>query len=526
MKTQTLACLLGGIVLLAPPAPSQTISSEIVVTGMSSPLDLKSAPGDDRLYIAEQTGAIQIIENGSVRPTPFFDGTALVAFDNFTGLRAFVFHPDYVNNGYVYIAYDEVPQLAGDVVVVRLTRDANDSSVVDPSTMVEILRVTQTEAWHGGGYMEFGPDGYFYVAFGDGYGHGFDPLCHSQDGSLMLGKMLRLDVDSAFPYAIPGDNPFVGNPAVLDEVWHLGLRHPWRWTFDEANGDMYIADVGQVTMEELNIVPAGTSGLNFGWKAMEGTNCIGTSGCPGSVAPCGDPSYTDPVLTQLTSVNCSIQGGYVYRGSAMPAEQGKYFFGGYCSGAIWTIEWDGNAAQNLTHRNPEFGQNFTSITAFGRDNDGELYILRQNGEVRKIVPVCKGPVNYCAANLNSNGTAASLTMTGTSSIGDNNMTLVCQAASPNRPGIYFYGPNQISVPFGEGVRCVGGSIFRVPPAIITDGAGTASKALDFNSPPTGGGGAGAILPGSTWNFQFWYRDPPGGASGFNLSEGLSVDFCP
>ncbi|MFT7484749.1 MAG: glucose/arabinose dehydrogenase [Candidatus Paceibacteria bacterium] len=526
MKNKYLACLLAGTVLTFPGFATQSMTTEVVVSGTSSPLDLKAAPGDDRLFLAEQTGAIQIIEGGALRPTPFFDGTGLVAFGSFTGLRAFVFHPDYQNNGYVYIAYDEVVELAGDVVIARLTRSASDPSVVDPGSLVEILRVTQTEAWHGGGCMEFGPDGYFYVAFGDGYGHGFDPLCHAQDGSLLLGKMLRIDVDGGSPYAIPGDNPFVGDPSIRDEIWHLGLRHPWRWSFDPATGDMYIADVGQVVMEELDIVPAGVSGLNFGWKTLEGTNCIGTSGCLGSVRPCGDPAYTDPALTQATSVNCSIQGGYVYHGSAFPAEQGKYFFGGYCSGAVWTLEWDGVTVQNLVKRNSELGQNYTGLTAFGQDNAGEIYILRQNGEVRKIVPDCDPPVNYCSSNVNSSGNVATLSMTGTSQISSNDMVLVSQLASPNKPGIFFYGPNQIASPFGEGIRCVGGSIFRLQPPMLTDSLGGASRSIDFSVPPTGGGGAGDILPGSTWNFQFWFRDPPGGASGFNLSEGLSVYFCP
>lgn len=229
--------------------------------------------------------------------------------------------------------------------------------------------------------------------------------------------MLRLDVDGAFPYAVPADNPFVGNPAVRDEIWHLGLRHPWRWCFDEANGDMWIADVGQVTQEELNYVPAGTSGLNFGWKVMEGTHCIGTSGCPGTQGGCGDAGYTTPILTQgTTTENCSIAGGFVYRGSALPAEQGNYFFGGYCTGDVWSMKYDGSTITDFTERNTELGQFFFFLTAFGIDDEGEIYILLQTGEVYKIVEGCAPPTNYCPANTNSAGTAASISMTGTSSI--------------------------------------------------------------------------------------------------------------
>jgi len=527
MKTRTLAGLsLAAVVLFAPDARPQGLGTELVASGLSDPLDLRSPPGDARLFVAEQTGAVRIIENGALLPTPYYDASGLVAFGNFTGLRAIQFHPNYAGNGYMYFVYDEVEQLFGDVVLARVTVSAGDPNTADPSSYVELLRVTQTEAWHGGGCMNFGPDGYLYVAFGDGYGHGFDPLCHSQDPNLFLGKMLRLDVDGAFPYAVPADNPFVGNPAVRDEIWHLGLRHPWRWCFDEANGDMWIADVGQVTQEELNYVPAGTSGLNFGWKVMEGTHCIGTSGCPGPQAGCGDPSYTDPILTQgTTTVNCSIAGGFVYRGSALPAEQGNYFFGGYCTGDVWSMKYDGSTITDFTERNTELGQFFFFLTAFGIDDEGEIYILLQTGEVYKIVEGCAPPTNYCPANTNSVGTAASISMTGTSSISNNDMGLVCVDAVPGKPGLFFYGPNQASLPLGEGNLCISGSIWRLQPPIVTDAQGGAARAMDFTQPPANAGG-GAILAGSDWYFQFWYRDPPGGTAGFNLSDGLCVSYCP
>ena len=265
------ACLLS----LAVPAHSQSITTEIVVSGLSSPLDLHSPPNDSRLFIAEQTGAIRIISGGDLLPTPYYNASALVASGSFTGLRGFAFHPDYGNNGFVYIAYDTVTSGAGDVIVDRLTVSPSDPNALNPASRVEILRVTQDAAWHGGGCMQFGPDGYFYVAFGDGYGFGNDPSCNAQDGTLLLGKILRLDVDGAFPYAIPPTNPFVGDPAVRDEVWHLGLRHPWRYSFDSATGDMYIADVGQSAQEELDFAPAGVGGSNFGWRVMEGTSCVG-----------------------------------------------------------------------------------------------------------------------------------------------------------------------------------------------------------------------------------------------------------
>jgi len=505
---------------LASPASAQGLSTEIVVTGLSSPLDLESPPGDSRLFIAEQSGRIRIVENGVLLGTPYYDGSGLVAFGSFTGLRGIAFHPDYANNGYCYIAYDEVTSGAGDVVIDRLTVMGGNANQANPASRVEIMRVSQTFAWHGGGDMAFGSDGFFYTAFGDGHGQGFDPHCAAQDGSTLRGKMVRLDLDSAFPYAIPASNPFVGNGSVLDEVWALGMRHPWRWSFDSANGDLYIADVGQSGQEEIDFIAAGTSGQNFGWKVMEGTLCNSTSAC-GAVAPCNDSSYTDPIFTQPTGLNCSITGGFVYRGSAIPAEQGNYFFGAYCSGAVWTFGYDGVSVSGLTQRNSELGMNFTNLTSFGQDAFGELYLIQQNGTVRKIVPECPPPTNYCTGALNSSGTNAVMGSFGSQSVSANGFNLTCDQAVPNITGLFFFGPNQISIPFGDGFQCVGGGITRMPPVSFTDLFGSTQKSVDFTSAP-----GNTITPGSTWNFQYWYRDTMAGMSGFNTSDGLNVEFCP
>ena len=371
------------------------MTTEIVATGLSSPLDLESPPGDARLFIAEQTGGIRIVENGELLPAPYFDGTGLVAFGSFTGLRGLAFHPDYANNGFVYIAYDAVSSGAGDVVIDRLTVSADNPNVVDPASRIEIYRVAQTSAWHGGGDMAFGPDGYLYAAHGDGHGQGGDPFCNAQDGSNLLGTMIRIDVDGAFPYAVPPDNPFVGDDSVVDEVWATGMRHPWRWSFDAATGDLYIADVGQSDQEEIDFIPAGTSGQNFGWKVMQGTSCFSTSSC-GVVPACNDPAYTAPIYTQPTSLNCSITGGFVYRGAAIPSEQGTYFFGSYCSGSVWSFRYDGNSVSDFDQRNADLGVTLNNLTSFGQDAFGELYTIQQNGTVRKIVPVPDGDADGVA----------------------------------------------------------------------------------------------------------------------------------
>ncbi len=511
---------LSALLFFSPGVLGQGITTQVVASGLSSPLDLESPPGDSRLFIAEQTGRIKIVENGVVLSTPYFNGASLVASSSFTGLRGLAFHPDYASNGYVYIAYDTVTSGAGDVVIDRLTVDGSNPNVVDPSSRVEILRVTQTAAWHGGGDMAFGTDGYFYTAYGDGHGTGGDQFCSAQDGSKMLGKMIRIDLDSAFPYAIPADNPFVGNAAVRDEVWALGMRHPWRWSFDAANGDIYIADVGQSGQEEIDYIGAGTSGQNFGWKVMEGTSCFSTSGCSG-VLPCNNAGYTDPILTQSTSLNCSITGGFVYRGAAIPSEQGNYFFAGYCSGSIWSFSYDGSTTTGYSQRNGDLGVTVNGITSFGQDAFGELYTIQQNGTVRKIIPVCGVPTAYCTGATNSTGNSASIGYFGSYEISDNNFNASVSGVVGSVPGLFFFAPNQISVPFGNGFLCAGGGINRMPPPVLTDFLGTASYSLDLTSAP-----GDQITAGSTWNFQFWYRDVAAGGAMFNTSNGLSVDFCP
>ncbi len=524
-----MAALYCAFLFSSDPAYGQSISSELVVSGLTQPLDLESPPGDSRLFIAEQTGRIRIVDSGVLLPTPYFDGTGIVAAGSYTGLRGLAFHPDYANNGYVYIAYDTVTSGAGDVVIDRLTVSGSDPNVVDPASRVEILRVTQTAAWHGGGDMAFGADGFFYTAYGDGHGLGNDPSCNAQRMSTLLGKMIRIDVDSGFPYTIPADNPFVGVAGAREEIVHLGMRHPWRWSFDRANDDLYIADVGQSGQEEIDFAASGVKGLNFGWKVMEGTDCRSTSGC-NSPAPCNDPSYADPILTQPTSLNCSITGGFVYRGQAIPSEQGNYFFGSYCTGAVWSMSYDGSTVSNMTQRNSDFGMNFSSLTSFGQDAFGELYILSRGGSIHKIVPVWPPAVNYSTTNPNSSGLNGMISFAGDTSVSDNDFTLHATGLPFNRFGLFLSSRGQgfVANPgMSQGNLCVGGGAAigrhnRVGEIVFSGSTGSFSLLLDLNDIPTPLGSS-IVVAGETWNFQAWFRDQnPSDTS--NFTNGLSAIF--
>lgn len=517
--------------LLTPLASAQApISTELaLVDTLGQPVQVLSPPGDPRLFVVELEGAVRLAQAGGVSSTPFLDVSGDVQLSIWSGLRAAVFHPDYAANGFVYVFYDAASSQGGandaEGVIDRFTVSASDPDVVDPTSRVEIFRFYQPVTFHGGGCMKFGQDGLLYFAIGDGGGGSGDPDCNAQNPALVLGKMLRIDVDTAFPYAIPPDNPFVADPAYRDEIWHTGLRHPWRWSFDRLTGDMYITDVGQHDREELDIVPAGVSGLNFGWKMMEGTTCYNALGCPGTTPACGAVTLTPPSFEYDTGPGCSIIGGYVYRGSSVSGLDGQYMFGDYCTGAIWTLEWDGaGGVTNVLDRTTELGGPFNLLSSFGEDADGELYLVVQSGEIHRIVQGCAA-VDYCAAAPNSVGPGADLSWSGSSSLTANDFTLEITSAPPGQPGLFYYGPSAISVPFGEGTRCVGGTTSRLNPPVFLDASGATSRLFDFASPPAGSG-PGEVTAGELVRIQFWYRDPAGGGAGFNLSDALSAVFCP
>lgn len=354
----------------APPSGSEYELVE-VASGFTRPIFLTNAgDGSGRSFIVEQNGVIFVLQDGAVLDTPFIDLSELVSRDaNERGLLGLAFHPQYEENGFFYVNYTD---RAGDTVVARYTVSADDANVADPASAVTILAVGQPYANHNGGDIAFGPDGYLYIGMGDG-GSAGDPQGRAQNPAELLGKILRIDVDGGEPYAIPDDNPFVGDAAYAPEIWALGVRNPWRFSFDAATGDMYMGDVGQNLWEEVNFQPAGESGLNYGWNITEGMHQYSGAPVPeGLTAPFAEYNHNE---------GCSITGGYVYRGAEIPALQGVYFFGDYCSGIIWASYRDASGAWVTT----QFMESGLTISSFGLDEAGEIYVMDHTGSVTKLV---------------------------------------------------------------------------------------------------------------------------------------------
>jgi len=343
-----------------------------VVSGLSSPVWLTAPPGDPRLFVVEQRGTIRIVKDGSLLPEPFLDLRPAVASGGERGLLGLAFHPDYASNGRFYVDYTD-PQ--GDTRVVAYRVSASDPDRADPASGDTILAVDQPYSNHNGGLVTFGPDGMLYVGLGDG-GSGGDPRGNGQNRGTLLGAILRLDVDGGSPYRIPPDNPFVGQAGFRGEIWAWGLRNPWRYSFDPASGLLYIADVGQNDWEEINAEPARSGGLNYGWNVMEGRHCYGSSSCDAQ-------GLVQPILEYDHRDGCSITGGFVYRGSAMPDLQGTYFYSDYCSGWLRSLRYDGTAVGE--ERSWDVGS-LGQVLSFGEDAAGELYVLSANGTVYRLDP--------------------------------------------------------------------------------------------------------------------------------------------
>jgi glucose/arabinose dehydrogenase len=353
-----------------PPVPASGLRLVEVASGLSQPLYLTAPAGDPRLFIVEQTGRIRIVSGGTLLPAPFIDLTAKLTSGGERGLLSVAFHPNYAANGYFYVYYTD---LRGDTKVERYHVGAN-ANTADPASAQLVLTVAQPYANHNGGLLLFGPDGYLYVGLGDG-GSGGDPQGNGQNPAALLGKILRLDVNGAAPYAIPAGNPFVGQTAKRPEIWITGVRNPWRFSFDREAGLLYLADVGQNAWEEVDVTPAATGGLNFGWNLMEATHCY-TSGC-------SQQGLTLPVLEYSHADGCSITGGYVYRGSAIPGLRGHYFYADYCEGWIRSFRWDGSQASD--RRSWDLGS-IGNISSFGEDAARELYVTSSSGKVYRFAP--------------------------------------------------------------------------------------------------------------------------------------------
>ncbi len=391
------------LTLLAGAAHGQQLTTTRLTTGLTRPVFVTAPPGDtSRLFIVEQRGSggvatqayIKILNlaTNTINATPFLAIAGLTTGSE-QGLLGLAFDPNYATNGRFYVNYTNS---AGTSIISRYIVSANPD-VANAGSAVNILTLAQPFSNHNGGWIGFGPDGYLYCAFGDG-GDGGDPLGNGQSLTTMLGKMLRLDVSAGGPgYAIPPSNPYFGNTAVRQEIWAYGLRNPWRNAFDRQTGDLWIADVGQDIWEEINVQPAIGNppfpAVNYGWRCYEGNAAysptIGPSGtaCP----PAAGMKF--PIYTYQHGAACSVSGGYVYHGCAMPYLRGTYFFADYCSGVVTSLTFNGAVAQNVTNRTAELatpGLTINGIVSFGEDAKGEVYIVDQGGgELYRIVPRCK-----------------------------------------------------------------------------------------------------------------------------------------
>lgn len=362
---------------------AQVLELELFATNLDRPVNIKHS-GDDKLYIVEQQGFISIVNSdGTVNSTPFLDIDSKVGAINSIGdergLLGLAFHPNYSANGYFYVNYIDGD---GDTVISRFTRDTTNPLIADSTSEFIILTYFQPFSNHNGGDMAFDANGYLYISSGDG-GSGGDPQDNGQNINELLGKILRIDINSTtgtLNYSIPSDNPFVGNPSARGEIWAYGLRNPWKFSFDRMNGDIWIGDVGQGDDEEINKASSTASGLNYGWRCYEATTIYNNTGCPSS------SSLTFPIAEYNHfsdgAFKCSITGGYRYRGTNFPGFDGWYFFADYCSEEIGYLAYDStNDSWNMTLE--QFNGNWS---AFGEDVNGEIYVSDiQTGNIFKLI---------------------------------------------------------------------------------------------------------------------------------------------
>lgn len=343
---------------------SPQIELSLVASDLLEPVAIAAVPDiqDKRLFVVERRGTIRIVNaDGRVEPTPFLDIQPKINDSGGEmGLLGLAFHPSYASNKYFYVNYTDNQ---GDTVIARYQASGQPGSADSASEKI-ILSQQQPYDNHNGGDLQFGPDGFLYIALGDG-GAGGDPQDRAQDKTTLLGKLLRIDVNNSDPYGIPADNPFVDEETARKEIWTYGLRNPWRFSFDKATGDVLIGDVGQNVLEEINFQAAGSQGgENYGWRCYEGSQAYNLAGC-------GDTGqYVMPIIEHDHNENrCSITGGYVYRGTAFPGLVGKYIYADYCNGQLFYAQaHDGNWTSVLA-MDTELG-----ISSFGQNSDGELFL--------------------------------------------------------------------------------------------------------------------------------------------------------
>jgi glucose/arabinose dehydrogenase len=354
------------------------LAVEEVARGLDHPVYLTAPIGDLRSFIVEQPGRIRIVENGNLVEKPFLDIRNKVGYGGERGLLSVAFHPQYRANGFLFVNYTDKN---GDTHIERYTVSASDKNAADLASAKLILAIDQPYANHNGGFNMFGPDGMLYVGMGDGGSQG-DPHGNGQNPNVLLGKLLRINVDRGDPYVVPAGNPYAKGGG-RGEIWALGLRNPWRFAFDRAAGLLYIADVGQNKYEEIDVAPMTSAGVNYGWNTMEGPSCH-------RLPLCTKRGLQQPAFAYSHDAGaCSIIGGFVYRGRKIPEIQGQYFYSDYCNSWVRSYTYSADGTNRSWHQWLDRG--LGNIVSFGEDGQGELYICSSNGRVYRIIKSAGNP---------------------------------------------------------------------------------------------------------------------------------------
>lgn len=531
----------------APTGEAQSpLRLETVAQGLNRPIWVGAPLGDDRVFVLEEdSGLIKIVSNGSVLPVPFLDLSGKVDHFSHGGLLSMAFHPQYALNGHFFVFYSAYPsgsvQLGPfqmDVHLERYTVSSNPD-VADPNSGVLILEDLHAGPIHKGGGPVFGPDGYLYVALGEGeiYGYNPDP-CLVGYLDNWFGKILRIDIDGALPYQVPPDNPYINTPGARPEIFHIGLRSPWRMSFDRLTGDLYIGDVGNFAFEEVNFAPAGSGGLNFGYPVVEGSTSCDAALCPGILPACGDPAYTEPAYA-YPNLGTAIIGGHVYRGTVIPDLYGTYVFADFPGGDTLTLRYDPvSGVTQFLDRTDELDpfDIFGLTSSLGEDGDGEILLttVGNTGAIYRIVPA-EDPT-YCtskAVSLQLGGQCLP-TISGHVGIASQGLStpFVIDATDilNGKAGFFFYGfSGPAGFPFQGGTMCVLPPTRRTPlqfsggsPQTVQDCTGNLT--FDFNAWVQSGQDA-SITPGQEVHGQFWFRVPPD-PFGSGLTNAIGFKFGP
>lgn len=519
-------------------ANAQTpLQLQLFASGLVRPLLVTAPRGDlERAFIVEQPGRIRIVKNGVLLTTPFLDLTTtpgLVQYGGENGLLGLAFHPHYAQNGHFYVFHSTNPYPR--VQVRRYTVSAGNPDVADAASAVVLLTQPMVYGNHNAGMIAFGPDGYLYVAIGDGGSTAplwpEDPFGHAQRGDSLLGKILRLDVDNPqapLNYGIPPTNPFVGPGDPLDEIWALGFRNPWRFSFDRLTGDLWIADVGG-QKEEVDFEPAGSpGGRNYGWACMSGTICAS-----GTLCTCNSPLLTPPIHDYGTPTPAhAIIGGYVYRGVAIPDLRGTYFYGDYMRVELWSFRRSGAGITQLTNRTAELtppAPHFlVGPTGFGEDGWGELYVCDFAGKVYKIVPagtVYAGLASYGAGTPGCSG-AHALWANSSPVIGNPAFQVQCTNAPPSFFGLLGFAdlPDLAgSDPLGLGIQVhLNVSTLLLLATALSDGGGVGR--FQFGIPPAPALAGIVFHAQAIWPWDASICTPS--TSGWSSSPGLAITLQP